>query len=60
MIAVIDSFIPRTQPNKLANSPTTAVTAPIKLKEITKLALPPQTLAGGTKANNTFQPSETK
>jgi hypothetical protein len=60
VIAVIDSFIPSTQPSSDANSPTIAVTKPIKAREAKKLALPPHIYVGGTNANRTFHPIETK
>jgi hypothetical protein len=60
VIAVIDSFIPSVQPSSDANSPTTAVTKPIKAREAKKLALPPHIYVGGTNANRTFHPIETK
>jgi len=42
VIAVIAGLIPRTHPNKLANSPTTAVIIPMNPREITKQAHPPK------------------
>jgi len=41
VIAVIDGLIPRMHPNKLANSPTTAVTIPINPRAVQKHAHPP-------------------
>lgn len=55
VIAVTASLIPSTQPKTLAISPTTAVTSPIKTREIIKAGLPPHILIGGTMANKTFQ-----
>lgn len=42
VMAVIDGLISRTQPNKLANSPTTKVTIPMKERDPTKQAHPPR------------------
>jgi len=42
VMAVIDGSTLRTQPNKLANSPTTAVTIPIIPRAQMKQAHPPQ------------------
>lgn len=42
VMAVIDGLISRTQPNKLANSPTTKVTTPMKARDPIKQAHPPR------------------
>jgi hypothetical protein len=60
VIAVIEGFIPRTHPNKLANSPTTAVTTPIKHKHPMKAAHPPIQWTGGIKAKKIFHPMQMK
>jgi len=59
VIAVMDGSIPRTHPKRLANSPTTAVTIPIKHKHPRKQAHPPIQCAGGIKAKKIFHPMQT-
>lgn len=60
VIAVTGCLIPRTHPNKFANSPTTAVTIPMKMSETPNAHIPPQYRLGGIMAKNTFQPIEKK
>lgn len=56
VIAVMEGFIPSTHPKRLENSPTTAVTIPIKQRHPKKQAHPPIQCGGGMKAKNNFQP----
>lgn len=60
VIAVTAGSIPRTHPKRLANSPTTAVTIPMKPRAIQKQAHPPAQCGGGIKAKNSFHPMVTK
>ena len=52
VIAVTYGRNPITQPNKVANSATTAVIIPINTREITKANHPPHALGGGTRAKS--------
>ena len=56
VIAVVAYEIPKAQPNKLAASPTMAVTRPIMARAETKATQPFFILAGGTRAKNTYHP----
>lgn len=56
VIAVTESLMPNTHPNKVANSPTTPVTIPMNIKLTTKASHPRMILLGGINANMTFQP----
>jgi hypothetical protein len=60
VIAVIESSMPRRQPNISAKLPTTAVTMPIYISAMTNDNLPPIILVGGTDENRTFQKIEVK
>ena len=60
VMAVIGYSIPKTHPNKSANSPTMKVTAPIKTREITKQAHPPIKCGGGMKEKINFHPIKMK
>ena len=56
VIAVAAFLSPITHPNKVATSPTTAVTRPMKTRDTQKANHPLQYLAGGIHANRTFHP----
>ena len=56
VIAVAAFLSPITHPNKVATSPTTAVTSPIKTSDTQKANHPLQYLAGGMHANRSFHP----
>ncbi len=60
VMAVMASLSPQAQPKSPANSPTIAVTRPIKVKATIKASHPPQYFLGGTMAKNTFHPIEKK
>jgi hypothetical protein len=60
VIAVTAGLSPITHPKRLANSPTTAVTIPMNIRESTKEDFPLLYLAGGISAKNTFHPMEMK
>ena len=60
VMAVTPCLRPTTQPNRLANSPTMAVTAPMKHSAIMKLSFPLNMWFGGMKAKRSFQPMAKK
>ena len=60
VIAVTADLRPRTHPKRLANSPTIAVTKPIKARATMKANHPPPHLLGGITAKRTFHPIEQK
>jgi hypothetical protein len=56
VIAVAEFLRPMTHPNKVATSPTIAVTRPINIREKPNDNQPLQYLAGGINENSSFQP----
>lgn len=59
-MAVTAGLSPITHPKSVANSPTMAVTIPMKAREIEKEYHPPPYLAGGTRENRSFHPTDAK
>jgi len=60
VIAVTGGLMYMAHPSRLANSPTTRVTTPIRARDTKKAAHPLQIVLGGTIEKRSFQPMDQK